>query len=212
MSAQHGFSYGWSHRHSLGTFGLLLRALRRAGHNIGGSLRLRPILIFLLHQGAAKHPIHVKDPHMTKPEKGDKNQEEKQSSKISYSVSLFVSLPESSWSNEEVQEGYSFPDKLDSSLSPHNSQKLIQSKKNCRVNKVWTPHLAPSSWKELSFQVTASILNQKLWEKNLSEFKRLVDRKVVEEVTNPGKEAAYMKLNLKNRAQTIDLIFARIKY
>lgn len=64
--------------------------------------------------------------------------------------------------DEEVQEGYSFPDKLDSSLSPPNSQELIQSEKSCRVNKVWTSHLASSSWKELSLQVTTSVLNQKL--------------------------------------------------
>lgn len=114
--------------------------------------------------------------------------------------------------DKEVQEGYSFPNKQDSCLSPHNSQELMQSKKSCRMNKVWTPNLAPSSWKELYFQVTISILNQKLWEKNLQECKRPADRKVVEEVTNPGKEAAYVKLSLKKREQSIDLIFARIKY
>lgn len=64
---------------------------------MSSSLHLRAVLIFLLRQGAAKHTTHVKDPHMTKPEKGDKSQENKQSSKMSYPVSLFVSPPEHPW-------------------------------------------------------------------------------------------------------------------
>lgn len=125
---------------------------------------------------------------MTKPEKGDVNREEKQSSKISL-FPYFCILLSILGCDEEVQEGYSFPNKL----SPHNSQKLIQSNKKLQSEQSLDTSSCPSSWEELSFQVTTLILNQKLWEKNLREFERPVDRKVVGEVNNPGKEAAYMK-------------------
>jgi len=59
-------------------------------------------------------------------------------------------LPSILWGNEEVQEGYSFPDKPGSSPSPHSLRVLrLPGQKGCTANEGWTPRLA-LSWSSCS--------------------------------------------------------------